>query len=65
MSAYALLHKAQEQRPHILSIFWNGRQILRIENGETVLELPVYPGPGLLTAHFNDEPAPEYVLTIP
>jgi hypothetical protein len=59
------LDKAQQQQPDIFSIFWNGRQILRIENGVTVLERPVCPGPGLLTAHFNDEPNPEYVLTIP
>jgi hypothetical protein len=65
MSAYALLQEAQEQRPNILSIFWNGQQILRIENGETVLELPVYPGGGLLTIHFDDDPDPIYYAALP
>lgn len=66
MSLHPLIAKAQEQQPNTLSIYWNGEQILRIESGVTVLEVPlVRPGPGLLTVHFNDNPAPEYALTVP
>ena len=61
---HSLLAKAQQKQPDVFSVFFNGQQILRIEDGETVLEHSVSPRPGLLTIHFDDDPMPEYVLTL-
>ncbi|MFE4105098.1 hypothetical protein [Almyronema epifaneia] len=47
-----------------MSFYWNGRQILRIEDGTVVLERSVRRSSGLLTVHFNDEPTPVYFLPI-
>jgi hypothetical protein len=64
MTRHPLLRKAQAIQPEVLSIYWNGRQILRIEQGEITLEQPVSPGSGLLTIHFDDQPMPVYGLPI-
>ena len=65
MAMHPFLQKAEQRQPDTVSVYWNGQQILRIENGETVLELPVYPGSGLLTIHFDDDPKPVYYTALP
>lgn len=57
---HPLLEQAKAQQPDILSVFWKGQQVLRIEHGETVLDEQVVPGAGLLTIHFDDNAKPAY-----
>ncbi|WP_346294437.1 hypothetical protein [Sphaerothrix gracilis] len=61
---HPFIQKLLELEPEILSFYWNGRQILRIEDGEIVLESSVRRSSGLLTVHFDDEPAPVYFQAI-
>ncbi|MEO1349075.1 MAG: hypothetical protein AAFW84_09795 [Cyanobacteria bacterium J06635_15] len=61
---HPFLAEVRHKQPAILSIYWNGRQILRIESGEIVLEQTVRLEPGLLTIHFDDEPMPMYALSL-
>lgn len=62
MTPHPLIEKAQQQQPRTISIYWNGQQILRVEDGAIVLEEWVEPGTGLLTFHFDDDPRPVYVF---
>ncbi|NEQ29534.1 MAG: hypothetical protein F6K04_00825 [Leptolyngbya sp. SIO4C5] len=59
---HPFIQQLLQVQPEILSIYWNGQQILRIEDGEVVLERSVRLRAGLLTVHFDDEPAPVYFL---
>lgn len=65
MSDHPLLIRAAQELPGVLSIYWNGNQVLRIESGEVALEKPVQPSSsGLLTFHFDDDPIPVYSLVL-
>lgn len=65
MSDHPLLIKAAQELPDVLSIYWNGNQVLRIESGEVALEKPGQPSSsGLLTFHFDDDPIPVYSLVL-
>jgi hypothetical protein len=64
MAMHPFLKKAQQRQPQRLSVYWNGRQILRIEQGQVVWEASVCPGFGLLTFHFDGDPYPVYVQVI-
>ena len=61
---HPFIQQLLQVQPEILSIYWNGRQILRIEDGEIVLERSVRRSSGLLTVHFDDAPAPVYCLSV-
>jgi len=60
----SVLDKAREERPDIISIYWNAAQILRIEEGNTVIDRPAQLGAGLLTVHFDDNAIPIYSLVV-
>lgn len=64
MVMHSFLRKAQQRKPNAVSAYWKGRQILRIEHGQVVLETQVCPGFGLLTFHFDDDPYPIYVQVV-
>ncbi len=61
---HSFLRKAQQRQPSSLSVYWNGYPILRIEQGQIVLEAQVSPSFGLLTIHFDDDPYPVYAQVV-
>lgn len=61
---HPFLEQAKAQQPDVLSVYWRGQQVLRIEHGNTVLEKDVVPGFGLLTIHFDDNPDPVYYTVL-
>ena len=64
MTFESVIDKASEERPNVVSIYWNAVEILRIESGSTVIDRPAQPGAGLLTFHFDDNPVPVHTIVV-
>lgn len=62
----AFIQKLSDRAPKTISIFLDGLEILRIEDGERTIDVDVDPDQPhwLLTIHFDFDPKPEYVIQI-
>ena len=63
---HRFIQQLSDRAPRVISIFLDGLEILRIEDGERTIDVDVDPDQAhwLMTIHFDFDPKPEYVIQI-